>query len=119
MYVVPLEAGQEGAGMGVDEGTTAVDEVLELERVDEVLELSTTEEEDVAELEGMVEVVKEVMEGIVEGLSVLVLLTDTTEEVLTPAVVVTLVKVELKIVVTGRMYPATLVLRRFAVLTKD
>lgn len=63
--------------------------------------------------------VKEVMEGIVEGLSVLVLLTDTTEEVLTPAVVVTLVKVELKIVVTGRMYPATLVLRRFAVLTKD
>ena len=105
--------------MGVDEGTTAVDEVLELERVDEVLELSTTEEEDVAELEGMVEVVKEVMEGIVEELSVLELPTTTVEEVLTLAVVLALIVTELEVVATGRRYPAILVLRRFAVLTKD
>ena len=68
--------------MGVDEGVIAVDEVLELERVDEELELDTTEE-GVTVLEGMIEVLKDVMEGVVVVLSVLELPTDTTEEALT------------------------------------
>jgi len=104
--------------MGVDEGVIAVDEVLELERVDEELELDTTEE-GVTVLEGMVEVLKDVMEGVVVVLSVLELPTDTTEEALTLAVVVAVVDAELEVVVIGRMYPAILVLRRFAVLTND
>ena len=109
--------------MGMDEGVTAVDEVLELGRMDEELglelELDTTEGDGAVVLEGMVEVLKDVMEGIVVELSVLELPTDTTEEALTLVVVVTLVDAELEVVVIGRMYPATLVLRRFAVLTKD
>jgi hypothetical protein len=135
--MVPLDAGQEGAAMGVDEGVTAVDEVLELEMMDEEMEemelaaddeelgLDTIEEETVTELEGMVEVLKEVMEGVVVELSVLELLTLNVEEVLAlavilalvdtelaVAVVLALVNTELDVVVIGRMYPATLVLRR-------
>ena len=109
--------------MGMDEGVTAVDEVLELGRMDEELglelELDTTEGDGAVVLEGMVEVLKDVMEGIVVELSVLELPTDTTEEALTLVVVVTLVDAELEVVVIGRMYPAILVLRRFAVLTND
>jgi len=124
-----LDAGQEGVATGVDEGATAVDEVLELRRMDEELgpelelelelELDTTEEDGAVVLEGMVEVLKDVMKIIVVELSVLELPTDTTEEALTLVVVVALVDAELEVVVIGRMYPATLVLRRFAVLTKD
>lgn len=132
VYVVPLDAGQEGAAMGVDDGVIAVDEVLELERADEELELDTLEEEDAVELEGIVEVVKEVMDGGAVVLSVLELLATTVEEALTPVVVVTLAKTELdaavmltlivtelEVVVIGRMYPAILVLNKLAVLTKD
>ena len=124
-----MDAGQEGVATGVDEGATAVDEVLELRRMDEELgpelelelelELDTTEEDGAVVLEGMVEVLKDVMKIIVVELSVLELPTDTTEEALTLVVVVALVDAELEVVVIGRMYPATLVLRRFAVLTKD
>lgn len=109
--------------MGVDDGVTAVDEVLELGRMDEELELEletdTTEEDGAVVLEGMVEVLKDVMEGIVVETSVLELPIDTTEEALTLVVVVALVDTELELVVIGRMYPAILVLRRFAVLTND
>lgn len=119
MYIVPLDAGQEGAAVGVDDGVIAVDEVVELERVGEVPELDTIEGEGVTELEGMVEVAKEVMDGVALVLSVLELLTTTVEEALTLAVVIALVTNELEVVVTGRMYPAILVLNRFAVLTKD
>jgi len=114
-----LDAGQEGAAMGVDEGVTTVDEVLELEMVEEKLELDTTEEDGAVVLEGMVEVLNDVMEGIVVELSVLELPTDTTEEALTLVVAVALVDTELEVVVIGRKYPAILVLRRFAVLTND
>ena len=114
-----MEAGQEGATMGVDDGVTAVDEVLELEMVEEELELDTTEEDGAVVLEGMVEVLKNVMEGIVVELSVLELPRDTTEEALTLAVVVALVDTELEVVEIGRTYPAILVLKRFAVLTND
>jgi hypothetical protein len=128
---VPFDAGQEGEGVGVDDGATTVDEVLVLEMSDEELEeLELEREEIVAELEGMVEVVNEVGEGIAPELSVLKLLVANIEEALAlavvlvdtevdVAVVLALVDTELDVVVIGRRYPATLVLRRFAVLTKD
>jgi hypothetical protein len=137
---VPFDAGQEGEGVGVDDGATTVDEVLVLEMIDEELEelelvaddeeLELEREEIVAELEGMVEVVNEVGEGIAPELSVLKLLVANIEEALAlavvlvdtevdVAVVLALVDTELDVVVIGRRYPATLVLRRFAVLTKD
>lgn len=144
VYIVPLDAGQEGAATAVDEGVTAVDKVLELEITNEELEelelvvddeelgLETIEEEVVAELEGIVEVLNEVMDGVVVELSVLELLVLSVEEALVlavilalvdteleVAVVLALVNTELEVVVIGRMYPATLVLRRLAVLTKD
>jgi hypothetical protein len=115
--------------MGVDDGATTVDEVLELEMLDEELEepeLVTDDEE----LEGMVEVTNEVGDGIALELSVLELLVANVEETLAlavvlvdtkldVAVVLALVDTELDVVVIGRRYPATLVLRRLAVLTKD
>jgi hypothetical protein len=136
---VPFDAGQEGEGIGVDDGAITVDEVLELEMLDEDLEelelVADDEElelmrEDVAELEGMVEVANEVGEGIALELSVLELLVANVEEALAlavvlvdteldVAVVLALVDTELDVVAIGRRYPATLVLRRFAVLTKD
>jgi hypothetical protein len=135
---VPFDAGQEGAAMGVDDGATTVDEVLELDTLDEKVEelelvaddegLELAREEGVAELGGMVEVANEVGEGITLELSVLELLVANVEEALAlvlvdteldVAVVLALVDTELDVVVTGRRYPATLVLRRLAVLTKD
>jgi hypothetical protein len=126
--------------MGVDDGATTVDEVPELEMLDEELEelelvaddeeLELMREEDVAELEGMVEVANEVGDRIALELSVLELLVANVEEALAlavvlvdtepeVAVVLALVDTELDVVVIGRRYPATLVLRRLAVLTKD
>jgi hypothetical protein len=75
----------------------------------------------------MVEVVNEVMDGIVLEPVVLELLISAVEEAIVLEVVLALVDtkpdavlVEIKLVVViGRMYPAILVLRRLAVLTKD
>jgi hypothetical protein len=91
------------------------------------VELELEREEDVVELENMVEVVNEVMDGIVLEPVVLELLISAVEEAIVLEVVLALVDtkpdavlVEIKLVVViGRMYPAILVLRRLAVLTKD
>jgi hypothetical protein len=91
------------------------------------VELELEREEDVVELENMVEVVNEVMDGIVLEPVVLELLISAVEEAIVLEVVLALVDtkpdavlVEIKLaVVIGRMYPAILVLRRLAVLTKD
>jgi hypothetical protein len=90
------------------------------------VELELEREEDVVELENMVEVVNEVMDGIVLEPVVLELLISAVEEAIVLEVVLALVDtkpdavlVEIKLVVViGRMYPAILVLRRLAVLTK-
>jgi hypothetical protein len=132
VYIVPFDAGQEGAATGVDVGAITVDEILELVADDKDVEL--TREEVVAELEEleeMVEVLNEVIDGVALELVVLELLISAVEEAMVLAVVLTLIDTELNVavvpavvdielvVVTGRIYPATLVLRRLAVLTKD
>lgn len=130
---MPFDEGQEGVAIGVEEGATTVDEVLELDTTDELevdsteldatdeLELDTLDEEVPAELEGIVDVLKEVMDGVVLELEALELPETDIETVLVLAVVVALepVATELEIVVIGRTYPAILVLSRLAVLAKD
>jgi hypothetical protein len=103
------------------------DEDVELVRGEAIAELELEREEDVVELEIMVEVLNEVMDGIVLELVVLELLISAVEEAIVLEVVLALIDtepdaalVDIKLVVViGRMYPATLVLRRLAVLTKD
>lgn len=115
---MPLDAGQEGAAIGVGEGATAVDEALELDTTDR-LQLGTPDEEVVAELDRSVDVLKEVMDGVVLELEALELLETDEETVLTVAVALELVATKLEVVVIERTYPAVLVLSRLAVLAKD
>ena len=125
---MPFDAGQEGAATGVDDGATTLDDVLELKLIDEDVkelrpvvddeELEPEGEEVVAELEEIVEVLNEVIDGVVLELVVLELLMSAVEEAIVLIVVLAPVDTELD-VVAGRIYPATLVLRRLAVLTKD
>lgn len=134
---MPFDAGQEGAAIGVEEGTTTVDEVLELETTDELevddpteevpaeldttyeLELDEPDEEVAAGLERTVDVLKEVMDGVVLELEALELPETDVEAVLALVVALELVATKLEVVVIGRIYPAILVLSRLAVLAKD
>lgn len=100
---MPFDAGQEGAAIGVDEGTTTVDEVLELDTTDR-LELGAPDEESVAELDRIVDVLKEVMDGVVLELEALELLETDVEAVLAVVVALAVVTTELEVVVViGRI----------------
>jgi hypothetical protein len=103
------------------------DEDVELVRGEVIAELELEGKEDVVELKKMVEVLNEVMDGTVLEHVVLELLISAAEGAIVLAVILALIDtepdaalVDIKLVVViGRIYPATLVLRRLAVLTKD
>lgn len=119
--------------IGVEDGTATVDdevelkvddEEVELEEDDGELELEASEEDAVAELEGIVEVLKEVIDGVVLRLEKLELLNATDEDVMATALLEIRVadddvELELVVVVIGWMKPAIRVLRSCAVETKD
>jgi hypothetical protein len=119
--------------IGVEDGTATVDDEVELEIDDEEveleeddgeLELEASEEDAVAELEGIVEVLKEVIDGVVLRLEKLELLNATDEDVMTTALLEIRVAdddVELEpvVVVIRWTKPAIRVLRSCAVETKD
>ncbi|KAG9604884.1 MFS general substrate transporter, partial [Aureobasidium melanogenum] len=112
---------QEDAAIGVEEGATTVDEVLELDTTEELevdgpteevpaeldktdeLELDELDGEVAAELEGIVDVLKEVMDGVVLELEELKLLETDVETVLAVVVALELVATELELVV---VYPS-------------
>lgn len=128
-----MEAGHDGAVIGVEDGTAMVDDEVELEVNDEEVELEVDNEElelersgddAVAKFEEIVEVLKDVIDGVVLRLKKIELLDATDEDVMATTLLDIRVadddvELELVVVVIGRMKPAIRVLRSCVVETKD